>query len=71
MFDLSVAPRWRCVVSTVNSALGGCVCIQGAGEAWRGGGGGEVTPLLRVDREEIEDMEEVGVRRVLGWDGRK
>lgn len=71
MLDLSVAPRCRWAVSTVSSALGGWVCIHGTGEAWRGGGGGEVTPLLRVDMEDIEEMEEVGVRRVLGWEGRK
>ena len=30
-------------------------------------GGGEVTPLPRLD---MEEMDEVGVRRVVGWEGR-
>jgi len=30
-------------------------------------GGGEVTPLPRL---EMEEMDEVGVRRVVGWEGR-
>lgn len=75
MLGLSVAPldmfTWL-TVSTVSSVLGGGPCGSW-GEPWPCGppeGRGEVTPLLRLE------MEDVGVSKELGllmwpWGGRK
>ena len=49
---------------SLTSELAGGWPAKGTGDPCRVGGG-EVTPLLRLE------MEEVGVRRVVGWEGRK
>ena len=48
----------------ITSEFAGGWPAKGTGDPCRVGGG-EVTPLLRLE------MEEVGVRRVVGWEGRK
>ena len=53
-----------CAQKLVTSELAGGWPDKGTGDPCRVGGG-EVTPLLRLE------MEEVGVRRVVGWEGRK